>query len=164
MSCYGIGDLESTQEGGDRRGLIAAIGNAGVASTLPALRAEAGDLDPSLRAEVAHALRKLDTDGARDLLYGMAADADGQVARNAIDALGQQPLGDDDVRRLAELVLRGAVPRGAIATVLTVLSRHLHPAAEVEAALRALAARMPEDTDVQGRVEALLAQLHDAQH
>jgi hypothetical protein len=34
----------------------------------------------------------------------------------------------------------------------------------MEAALRLLAARMPGDTDVEARIDALFAQLHDAAH
>src|SRR5207248_1600565 len=100
------------------------------------------------------------TPDARDVLYTMVADEEGQVSRNAIDSLGQQTLGDPEVLRLAELTSRGAIPHAAVPTLLTVLSQHLRPADEVEAALRALAARAPGDTDVQGRVQALLDQLH----
>jgi HEAT repeat protein len=153
-------DLESSKSPSDRRGLLAALGNAGAESTLPTFRAQSTDEDPSVRAEVAHGLRKIETPEARDLLYFMAADTDGQVSRNALDSLGQQPLGDAEVRRLTELMERGAIPRGAVPTLLTVLSKHPTPAKEVEAALRALAARMPGDADVQGRVEAILTQMH----
>jgi HEAT repeat protein len=153
-------DLATTKSGADRRGLIAAIGNAGLESTLPALSAQSMDEDASVRAETAHALRKIETPEAKDLLYTMVADAEGAVSRNAIDSLGQQSLGEAEVTRLANLTTSGAIPHAAVPTLLTVLASHLSPAADVEAALLALAARAPGDTDVQGRIAALLAQLH----
>jgi HEAT repeat protein len=153
-------DLERSKTAQDRRGLIAALGNAGTPEVLPALRTQSTSDEASVRAETAHALRKLDTPEAKDLLYTMVGDSEGEVATSALDSLAQQSLGEPEVRRLADLTSRGAIPHGAAPALLTVLSHHLSPASEVEAALRALAASAPGDVDTQGRVQALLQQMH----
>lgn len=87
--------------------LVTALGNAGVPSDVVVLTRFTQDHEAPVRCAAALALRKIALPEARAHLVAMLADRDVKVAQSAVIALADQKLDDEELERLAELVLGG---------------------------------------------------------
>src|SRR6185295_18928731 len=81
----------------------------------------APDADATVRSAAALALRKIGTSEVRTQLLTMLADPERRVAQSALTALAEHKLTDDDIGRLAELVLAGRTPLALDGRILRLL-------------------------------------------
>lgn len=98
-------DLVSASTSQEKCALLTALGNAGVSSDIMVVTRFTHDAEAPVRAAAALALRKMDVAEARAHLVGMLSDSELEVAERALLALADQKLDDDEIERLAELVL-----------------------------------------------------------
>lgn len=129
---YASGDLDAAVRASDtlrrhllqagtaseKSSLVTALGNAGLPTDAPVLVRFAHDSEAQVRAAAALALRKIPTPEARSQLVALLADGERRVAECALVALSEQSLEDDELDRLAELVLGG---RTALALDIRIL-------------------------------------------
>jgi len=87
--------------------LLTALGNAGVPTDVIVLTRFTQDREAPVRCAAALALRKMAVPDARAHLVAMLADRDVKVAQSAVIALADHKLDDEELERLAELVLGG---------------------------------------------------------
>lgn len=137
--------------------LLTALGNAGLPSDLRTIFRHAPDADPLVRSAVALALRKIHEPEARSQLLTMLADPACRVAQSALSALAEHDLNEDDLHRLAELVLAGRTALaldGRILRVLVAQLARMTPAIarskEIEEALRLLLGRVEAAVQASG--------------
>lgn len=151
-----VRDLRAASKTPEKKGLLTALGNAAPREEERTLADYTHDGDPTVRAAAAHALRGIDTASARATLEGLASDADPAVGREALGALGAQKLAPEDAATLADAVVNGSVPLALAPDLVTFFASHREPRGAVERALRALAARTPNDPGLQARIDAVL--------
>jgi hypothetical protein len=91
----------------EKASIITALGNAGIPNDAPMIMRFVRDAEPAVRASAALALRLAPASEAKTTLLEMIADAEDKVAHGALVALSAHRLDEDDLERLAELVLAG---------------------------------------------------------
>ena len=84
----------------ERLGALAGLGNLGSAGDLDRLLAWRGDPNPEIRAQVGHALRRLDLPPARAALEELLADDESDVAIRALLTLAELGVAADEAERL----------------------------------------------------------------
>lgn len=114
-------DLVSATTAPEKCALLTALGNAGVTSDVMVITRFTHDPESSVRAAAALALRKMDVSEARAHLVVMLSDGEIEVAERALIALADHELEEDDVERLAELVLGARTPPALDAKLLQFL-------------------------------------------
>jgi hypothetical protein len=87
--------------------LLAALGNAGVASDVVVLTRFTQDAEAPVRASAALALRKMTGPEATAQLVSLLADTDVKVTQSALHALADHKLEEEELDQLAEMVLSG---------------------------------------------------------
>lgn len=142
----------------DQRALaLAALGNAGLAEDDARVARHASDADPRVRAQVAVALRKIDTPLAHDTLFSLVSDGSADVQARALNALGARPLDGTDLQALAARAKN--VHADAAASFIDLASSWLQDpelAADARAALQALLDARPDHPDINARLHLLL--------
>jgi hypothetical protein len=114
-------DLRAASTPAERCPLLTALGNAGIPSDVEILVRYASDADPSVRSAAALGLRKMTTREARSQLVALLGDGEATVAHNAISALADAQLDDEELDRLAELVLAGRTTPSLDARILALV-------------------------------------------
>jgi hypothetical protein len=129
--------------------LLTALGNAGVPTDVASLTRFTADAEPPVRSAAALALRRMTVREASAQLVSLLADREVMVAQSALLALAEHELDDEEVARIAELVLGGRTTVAIDARVLRLLvaqrprlSRASNRAAAIESALRLLLGRI----------------------
>ncbi len=90
--------------------LVTALGNAGLESDVGVILRFVEDEDGRVRCAAALALKKMHTTEARSALLGLLVTKDENLAESALSALFEQSLVQEEIVRLAELVLAGRTP------------------------------------------------------
>ncbi len=140
----------------ERRNMLGALGNLGLAEDESAIAAFAKDDAPEVRSASAWALRKIDDEDARSELFGFAADGDPAVATSAFQAIAYQTMTSDDWSALARVVTSGATPPQSDNALLTLLSDNTSAGAPIAQMLQALAARNTSDNSMEARIAHVL--------
>ena len=129
--------------------LLTALGNAGVPSDVVAVIRFTADAEPPVRSAAALALRRMTVPEANAHLVSLLADRELMVAQSALLALSEHKLEDDELERIAELVLAGRTSLAVDARVLSLLvaqrprlSRASSRTTAIESALRLLLGRI----------------------
>lgn len=135
--------LTASSDAAERASLLTALGNAGLPQDGVLVLRFVKDADPTVRSAAALALRKIVSPYAREALHVLAGDPNAKVAASALVALSEHPLSDDDVERLALLLLSSRLVPELDARVLRVLSPdgRTRRSVAVEALLRKLLLR-----------------------
>lgn len=118
--------------------LLTALGNAGVPTDVMVVTRFTQDKEAPVRAAAALALRKMNLPEARAHLVAMLADKEARVGESALVALSDQKLDDDELEKLAELILAGRTAPALDARIL-----------------RFIVAQRPKLTSVPGRAGAI---------
>lgn len=133
----------------DKCALLTALGNAGVATDVMVVTRFTQDAEAPVRSAAALALRKMKVPEASAQLVALLADREIMVAHSALLALGEHELEDEELERVAELVLGGRTSVAIDARVLRLLvaqrprlSRASSRATMIESALRLLLGRI----------------------
>jgi len=101
--------------------LVTALGNAGVPADVVVITRFTQDPEGPVRSASALALRKMNVAESRNRLIELLADREIIVAQSALVALTEHKLEDDELERLAELVLTGRTSVVIDARVLRLL-------------------------------------------
>jgi hypothetical protein len=154
-------DLRAAGDPREKAALLAALGNGGVPSDARVILRFALDADPLVRSATALALRKISTSETRAQLVAMLADPELRVAECALAALNDHRIVDDELERLAELVLGGRTALALDGRILRLVVSQRPNGAQVAARTSALenALRL-----LLGRAEALDAKLGSGEH
>lgn len=129
--------------------LLTALGNAGVATDVMVVTRFTQDADAPVRSAAALALRKMTVAEASAQLVSLLADRENMVAQSALLALSEHKLEDEELERIADLVLGGRTSVAIDGRVLRLLvaqrprlSRASSRATVIENALRLLLGRI----------------------
>ncbi len=114
-------DLQSATAIIEKCALLTALGNVGFPSDVMVVTRFAQDPEPPVRSAAAIALRKMAVPDATAQLVALLADPQVKVAQSALHALADHKLSDDELERLAELVLGGRTSLAIDARVLRLL-------------------------------------------
>lgn len=117
-------DLLRAATAREKAALITALGNAGIPHDAPTIMRFVHDPEAVVRAAAALALRLVDAPEAKAKLLEMIADADDKVAHSALVGLSSHRLDEDDLDRLAELVLAGRTSLALDGTILRLVVAH----------------------------------------
>lgn len=131
-------DLQSASAIIEKCALLTALGNVGVPADVALVTHFTQDPEAPVRAAAAIALRKMTVPEAVAQLIDLLADPQVKVAQSALHALAEHKLDDDEMDRLAELVLGGRTSLAIDARVL-----------------RLLVAQRPRKTSCPGRAVAI---------
>ena len=153
-------DVAKTGTSLQKRGVLAALGNAARPENLEAILGFAHDPDSLVRDQVASALRSVDSPLAREALLTLAAEGTTAVTTSALDALRRQTLTTQDWDALARLAREGTTPASSDGTLLALVREHRAEAGPAgREILQALLQRnQGGDNDLAQIIEALLAQ------
>lgn len=153
-------ELRDATDPAMQRALLAGLGNAKRMEDVPEISALAGSTEPLVRAQVAGALRSMDSPEARQVLLGLAGDPDVSVATSVFASLKQQTLTLEDWEALAQVVRAGRTnPSADTILVELIRERRASAGASGTAILEALLARsMGADSDLGEVISQLLAQ------
>lgn len=138
----------------EREVMILALGNTYDPAVLDELASHAVSDVPQTRHAVAEALRGIDDDRARSMLFTLARDVEAPVARRALESLQRQPLEDPPLLTLADDVRSGAVAEHALASVITLAGQRPRSPAR-DALVEAVLSRRPPG-QLQARARGLL--------
>ncbi len=129
--------------------LLTALGNAGVPTDVMVVTRFTTDAEPPVRSAAALALRRMTVPEASAQLVSLLADREAMVAQSALLALSEHKLEDEELERIAELVLGGRTSHAVDGRVLRLLvaqrprlSRASSRASAIENALRLLLGRI----------------------
>jgi hypothetical protein len=129
--------------------LLTALGNAGVPTDVMVVTRFTQDAEPPVRSAAALALRRMTVPEASAQLVSLLADREVMVAQSALLALAEHKLEDEELERIADLVLGGRTSLAIDARVLRLLvaqrprlSRASSRATAIENALRLLLGRI----------------------
>lgn len=101
-----------------KRGALAALGNAARPENVETILDLAHDSDPLVRDQVAAALRSVDSPRARSTLLELASEGSTAIAISALGSLKHQTFASADWQQLAELVSTGKLPVSADGALL----------------------------------------------
>lgn len=101
--------------------LVTALGNAGLESDVGVILRFVEDEDGRVRGAAALALKKMHTPEARAALLALLVTNDENVAESALSALFEQSLVQEEIVRLAELVLAGRTPLALDSRILRLI-------------------------------------------
>lgn len=122
-----VSELTIADDELDRAALVAALGNAGAHAELSRLLELTSDPSPTVRADVAYAMRKIPLRAARDAACELMKDPVRDVAVAAVEALGYHPLSDADVACVERLVRGGELPHELEGPLQSLLSKEGQP-------------------------------------
>jgi len=129
--------------------LLTALGNAGVPSDVVVITRFTQDPDAQVRASAALGLRKMTVPEATSQLVSLLADPEGKVTQSALHALADHRLDEEELDRLADMVLAGRTSHSIDARILRLvvaqkprLTRVPGRAVAIERALRLLLGRV----------------------
>ena len=103
-------DLLRATSPGEKCALVTALGNAGLEGDVGVILRFVDDEDARVRSAAALALKKMHTTEAKAALLALLVTKDESVAESALSALFEQSLVQEEIVRLAELVLAGRTP------------------------------------------------------
>jgi len=147
--------LAATKDADEHRGLVAALGNAGLDGALDAILARAASKDVPLRAQAAVALRKYDRPAVRARLVELACDEDLQVAQGALRSLDTQTVGLVELSALAERAEKGTMNTSVDPALVTfVASNAKGREAPARRVLLAVLARVGDRQDLKRQLDA----------
>ena len=115
-------DLARATDDQERVMLLRALGNGGQTSSFRAVAPHAKSVDPDTRRAVADALRNMEGDAVVDLLLGLAADSNGDVASMAFQSLFRKALDSPDWDVIEQLVQRDLVAEDACSALVNGLT------------------------------------------
>lgn len=151
-------DLRAARTPNEICAFLTALGNAGLAADVGGILRYAADPDPMVRAACALALRNVASATVRQELLVMVADPDPRVGQSALSALAESELVEEELDRIAELVLSGRTALALDARILVLFqAQRAARGRNVENALRHLLGRLEtrhEPTLTQGSVSA----------
>lgn len=141
-----------------RYAVVAALGNAARAESVPDLLAYSSDSDVRVRYEVASALRGIETPEARSGLLSLAVDKSSAVSQSAFGSLKQHQLDDSDWRDLQRIAEEFKSPPAADAKLVELVREKGPTRTEGRAILTAMLKRNKSpDDDLPGIIRGLLA-------
>jgi HEAT repeat protein len=152
-------DLGRARTPDEKKELLGALGNVGLASDTPVILPYTADSSSEVRRAAAYALRKIDTPDARAALVTLAADGDDAVEESALQALGDGSMGPEDWRALAQTMTSAARPPRSEGALLALLARNTDDGEPVAAILRTMLERNDADKPMQARIRHVLAQV-----
>lgn len=114
-------DLLHATSPAEKCALVAALGNAGLESDVGVILRFVEDEDGRVRGAAALALKKMHTPEARAALLALLVAKDENVAESALSALFEQSLVQEEIVRLAELVLAGRTPLALDSRILRLI-------------------------------------------
>jgi hypothetical protein len=139
-------DLLAATSVASKTRLLTALGHAGIESDGPILLRLADDREPRVRAAAILALRKINTREVKSWLLGALGGRDAALADAALSALFDQLLSEDELARLAELVVTDRTSRQLDRRVLRLLViqklNAIHHSPVVESATHVLLGRL----------------------
>ena len=100
-------DLLAAGSAVEKCALLIAIGNAGVLGDIGVLTRFTQDPEAPVRASAALGLRKMTSPEATAQLLSLLTDCDSRVTQSALHALADHTLDDEELDRLADMVLAG---------------------------------------------------------
>ncbi len=115
-----LAEVEAVKDGTplQKRGALAALGNAARAQNVETIIGFAQDSEPLVRDQVASALRTVDCPRARETLLTLASDGSTAISISAFDSLRTQTLTPQDWAGLAQLARSGRTPASADGTLV----------------------------------------------
>lgn len=117
-------DLLRASTAREKAAFVTALGNAGIPHDAPTVMRFVHDAEAAVRAAAALALRLVDAPEAKTKLLEMITDADEKVAHSALVGLSAHRLDEDDLDRLAELVLAGRTSLSLDGAILRLVVAH----------------------------------------
>jgi hypothetical protein len=117
-------DLLRASTAREKAAFVTALGNAGIPHDAPTVMRFVHDAEASVRAAAALALRLVEAPEAKAKLLEMITDADEKVAHSALVGLSAHRLDEDDLDRLAELVLAGRTSLALDGAILRLVVAH----------------------------------------
>lgn len=117
-------DLLRSPTAREKAAFVTALGNAGIPHDAPTVMRFVHDAEAAVRAAAALALRLVDAPEAKTKLLEMITDADDKVAHSALVGLSAHGLDEDDLDRLAELVLAGRTSLSLDGAILRLVVAH----------------------------------------
>lgn len=108
----------------EKAAFVTALGNAGIPHDAPTIMRFVHDAEAPVRAAAALALRLVEAPEAKGKLLEMITDADDKVAHSALVGLSAHRLDEDDLDRLAELVLAGRTSLALDGAILRLVVAH----------------------------------------
>lgn len=136
-------DLRAARTSLEVCAFLTALGNAGLASDANAILRHAADPDPMVRAACARALRNVASATVRQELLAMVADPDARVGQSALSALAASELAEEELDRVAALVLQGRTALALDSRILALFqAQRAARGRNVENALRQLLGRL----------------------
>lgn len=108
----------------EKAAFVTALGNAGIPHDAPTVFRFVHDAEAQVRAAAALALRLVEAPEAKAKLLEMSTDADDKVAHSALVGLSSHRLDEDDLDRLAELVLAGRTSLSLDGAILRLVVAH----------------------------------------
>jgi hypothetical protein len=144
-------DLYAAKDPKDRELLLLALGNAALEEDALAIRLSSHDALPPVRAAVATALRRFDSEEVRRTLVELFADPDIRVQHDALMSLDRRELSSQELSEILSTVEKDRVHHANIQSLVNLCAHH-RGAAEVTAILDALAKREDLDAATRGRI------------
>lgn len=117
-------DLLRSATAREKAAFVTALGNAGIPHDAPTVMRFVHDAEAQVRAAAALALRLVEAPEAKTKLLEMITDADEKVAHSALVGLSAHRLDEDDLDRLAELVLAGRTSLSLDGAILRLVVAH----------------------------------------
>jgi hypothetical protein len=151
--------LHASHDPDEELGLVAALGNTGMAVAQAPILARSKSPDVALRAQAATALRKYDDGPTRTRLLELVQDSDVQVAQTALRSLDGQRVGEAELTVLAEAVERGSIKSGLDPAMMTFVAAHRTPRDAALRIVNAVAARVGDRYQLQQQVNTLQGSL-----
>jgi hypothetical protein len=147
--------LAAATSPGEQVAWLGTLGNAGRAEDVPLLAEYAESSEPSVRAAVADALRKSQTDASEAVLDRLVSDPEPRVQKRALHALARYTLAPERVQMLGELVATGRLQPASFAALTALLESNRHQSAAVAPVVDAILAQPISDRHVLLRLRAL---------
>jgi hypothetical protein len=144
--------LQAAREPQDQKAFLAALGNASMPEHEPVIRSYAENSEPMVRSAAAYALRRAQDDASRRTLMDLAQDQQRMVVESALAALDEQPLGREELERLATMVVSGQTSLSSDSHMATLLGRHAGSSERVQQALVFLLARNQDNPQVASKI------------
>lgn len=151
-----LADLTAAKDRHEQELLLDSVGNAAMVSNIEAVAEYLKSPDERIRASVASAVRRTQTEESEKMLFGLARDREALVQKQAVNALAGYKLDKRHLEQVREGIASGGIGTHAYYETLQLLSRQKGNRETVQETLREMKKRAPDDPHLLSRINQML--------
>jgi hypothetical protein len=151
-------DLAAAKGRYEQELMLDSVGNAGMVSNIATVAEYIKSPDERIRASVAGAVRRTQTEESEKMLFDLVRDKETLVQKQAVNALAGYSLDKQHMEQIRDGVKSGGIGPNAYYETLQLFTRHSQERGVMKETLQEMKKRAPDDPHLLSRINQMLGQ------